>query len=632
MNIINMDALSVAKMIVLGAIGVLAWQTFNIQVLNREVYQAETKSMVTRTKSIYAERGEILDRNGVVFAKNLRDTGKAEDYSRIFLQGKLASQIVGKVGYDGEGSMGMERMYDLRLRGNEGFRVGIKDAREREILGRSENVAEAKPGKNLVLTIDRDMQEIVEKALKDGVIEFSAASASAVVVDPYTGEILAMASYPTFDPNSKKQGVGKMAKNDIVAMSYEPGSTFKVITAAAALENDVVPEDTVFVNEGKCWSWSARAERICDTHIYGDMDMAEAMVQSSNIVYAKVADKVGAEKLYRMARNFGFGMKTSENLAGEEAGRLYMPYELTRDDRTLKTMGFGHAVSVTPIQMVMAYAAIANGGTLMEPMIVKEWRDSDGNLVEKKDPVKVRRVISERTAASIRKMLNRVVNSGTAKRVASKKIPDVIFGGKTGTAEKYNQETGKYDREHQVASFIGLAPVEDVRYVCMVLVDDPNADKLYGHTGGATAGPIFRRIMEGIYYHPKLSPVSHDLAFVKMNTACEGDYVGMLGETAKSVAAGKKCPVTFEGEGSRVIAVRRDKTDSLALVLKLGNVDASTMPDLKGLSLKDALEIAGNIRMNVEYTGMGRVVSQTPKVGETLHKGQICKLTLKERG
>ena len=472
MNIVNMDALSVAKMIVLGAIGVLAWQTFNIQVLNREVYQKETKDQTTRTRNIYAERGEILDRNGVVFAKNLRDTGKAEDYSRIFLQGKLASQIVGKVNYDGKGSMGMERMYDLRLRGNEGFRVGVKDAREREILGRSENVAEAKPGKNLVLTIDRDMQEIVEKALKDGVIEFSAASASAVVVDPYTGEILAMASYPTFDPNSKKQGVGKMAKNDIVAMSYEPGSTFKVITAAAALENGVMPEDTVFVDEGKCWSWSARAERICDTHIYGDMDMAEAMVQSSNIVYAKVADKVGAEKLYRMARNFGFGMKTSENLAGEEAGRLYMPYELTRDDRTLKTMGFGHAVSVTPIQMVMAYAAIANGGTLMEPMIVKEWRDSDGNLVEKKEPVKVRRVISERTAASIRKMLNRVVNSGTAKRVASKKIPDVIFGGKTGTAEKYPRGNGKY-----VVSFISAVPAENPEVICYVVIDEPKTDR-----------------------------------------------------------------------------------------------------------------------------------------------------------
>ncbi|MBR4559459.1 MAG: transpeptidase family protein [Fibrobacter sp.] len=632
MNIVNMDALSVGKLLVLGLIGVLGWQTFNIQVMNREVYQAKTKSTVTVTKNIYAERGEILDRNGVVLATNLRDTGKAEDYSRIFLQGKLASQIVGKVGYDGMGSMGMERIFDLRLRGNEGFRVGIQDARKKEIYGRSENVAEAKPGKNLVLTIDRNMQELVEKALKDGVNEFSAASASAVVVDPYTGEILAMASYPTFDPNSKKQGVGRMAKNDIVAMSYEPGSTFKVITAAAALENDVIPEDTVFENEGKCWSWNPKSDRICDTHVYGDMDMAEAMVQSSNIVYAKVADKVGAEKLYRMARNFGFGMKTSENFYGEESGRLYMPYELTKDDRTLKTMGFGHAVSVTPIQMVMAYSAVANGGNLMEPMIVKEWRDADGNLVEKKSPVTVRRVISEKTAASIRKMLNRVVNSGTAKRVASKKIPDVIFGGKTGTAEKYNQETGKYDREHQVASFIGLAPVEDVRYVCLVLVDDPNADKLYGHTGGATAGPIFRRIMESIYYHPDLSPASHALELVRPNSPCKGDYVGMKADAASAIAKSRNCPVSFEGEGSRVVSVRRDKADSLSLVLKLGDIDASTMPNLKGLSLKDALEIAGNIRMNVEYTGMGRVVSQTPKVGETLRKGQICKLTLKEKG
>ena len=638
MNIVNMDALSVGKMLVYGIVGVLAWQTFNIQVLNREVYQAETKRQVTITKNIYAERGEILDRNGIVFAQNLRDSGKAEDYSRIFLQGKRASQIVGKVGYDGVGSMGMERIFDLRLRGNEGFRVGIQDAREREIYGRSENVAEAKPGKNLVLTIDKNMQEIVEKALKDGVNEFSAASASAVVVDPYTGEILAMASYPTFDPNSKKQGVGRMAKNDIVAMSYEPGSTFKVITAAAALENNIVSPEKVFANEGKCWDWwknnpKIRVDKpICDTHIYGDMDMEEAMVQSSNIVFAKIADEVGAEKLYRMARNFGFGMKTSENLYGEESGRLYMPYELTRDERTLKTMGFGHAVSVTPIQMVMAYAAVANGGTLMEPMIVKEWRDADGKLVEKKEPVKVRRVISERTAASIRKMLNRVVNSGTAKRVASKKIPDVLFGGKTGTAEKYNQETGKYDREHQVASFIGLAPVEDVRYVCMVLVDDPNADKLYGHTGGATAGPIFRRIMEGIYYHPTLSPASHELALVSENSPCKGDYVGLHVDAAKMHAQSRHCSVTFEGEGNRVISSRRDKSDSLSLLLTLGTIEASKMPDLKGLSLKDALEIAGNIRMNVEYSGVGRVVSQSPKVGETLHKGQICKITLKEKG
>jgi cell division protein FtsI (penicillin-binding protein 3)/stage V sporulation protein D (sporulation-specific penicillin-binding protein) len=624
-NKVQIEPLAFIKWLLMSLIAILAWQTINIQVVNREVYQTQTESMVVSTKNVHADRGRILDRNGNVFADNVSDS--ANNYSRLFLQGKLASQLIGKVGHDGKGSMGLELTFDEKLRGVSGLRVGVKD-----LYTRSREVAKAEPGMSLVLTIDKNIQEIVERELKDGVEEFDAKSASAVVVEPYTGEILAMASYPTFDPNSKTQGVGRMSKNDIVSMSYEPGSTFKVITAAAAIENKVVDPARVYENEGKCWKWNPKSEKICDTHIYGDMDMSEAMVQSSNIVFAKIADEVGADKLYHMARSFGFGMPTSEFFAGEENGRLLKPYELKRDDRTLKTMGFGHAVSVTPIQMVMAYSAVANGGNLMEPMIVKEWRDADGNLVEKKNPVKVRRVISEKTAASIRKMLNRVVNSGTAKRVASKKIPDVIFGGKTGTAEKYNQETGKYDREHQVASFIGLAPVEDVRYVCLVLVDDPNADKLYGHTGGATAGPIFRRIMESIYYHPDLSPAAHALELVRPSSPCKGDYVGMKAEAATAIAKSRNCPVSFEGEGSRVVSVRRDKADSLSLVLKLGDVDASTMPNLKGLSLKDALEIAGNIRMNVEYTGMGRVVSQTPKVGETLRKGQVCKLTLKEKG
>ncbi len=629
MRLINMDPLSIGKTLVLGIIGVLAFQTFNIQVVNREVYQAETKTMVTHTKNIYAERGQIMDRNGVVFADNLRDSVKSEDFTRIFLQGKLASQIVGKVGYDGKGRIGMESVFDQRLRGSEGFRQVVQDAKRREIYGRSENVAEAEPGKNLVLTIDRNMQEIVERELKNGVIEFQAASASAVVVDPYTGEILAMASYPTFDPNSKKQGVGSMAKNDIVARSYEPGSTFKVITAAAALENGVVDTNKVFPNEGKCWHWNPKASPICDTHVYGDMNMSEAMVQSSNVVFAKIATEVGADKLYRMARSFGFGMKTSDSFYGEASGSLKDPYKLASNSGSdLRTMGFGHAVMVTPIQMVMAYAAVANGGKLMEPMIVKEWRDSKGNLVEKNEPVEIRRVISERTAAQIRSMLHRVVNSGTAKKVVSKKLPDVIFGGKTGTAERYNQETGKYDRDHQDASFIGLAPVEDARYVCLVLVDDPQTS----HVGGVTAGPIFRRIMEGIYYHPELSPASHALTVVEKDRRCKNDYVGMTAEAARSLAASRNCAVDFVGEGNRVVSVRRDKSDSLSASLVLGNMDAGKMPNLKGLSLKDALEIAGNFRMNVEYTGKGRVVAQFPKAEEELRKGQICKLTLKEKG
>lgn len=629
MNKFKLEPLAFIKWIVMSFVGVLILQTFNIQVLNQKAYQSKTKDMVVRSKNIYAERGLIMDRNGVVLADNIRDTAnKVLDYSRIFLQGKLASQVVGKLDFNGHGNMGMERVFDSRLTGVEGFRMSVQDVRHREIYSRSEDVAAAEPGKNLVLTIDKNMQEIVEKSLKDGVAEFSAKSASAVVVDPYTGEILAMASYPTFDPNSKTQGIGRMSKNEIVALAYEPGSTFKVITASAAIENGVIPVDTVFKNEGKCWSWNPRSEKICDTHEYGDMDMAEAMVQSSNIVYAKVADKVGAEKIYRMARNYGFGMRTSEYFHGEESGRILQPYELTRDDRTLKTMGFGHALMATPIQMVMAYSAVANGGKLMEPMIVKEWRDSEGHLVEKKEPVEIRRVISETTASKIRDMLNRVVNSGTAKKVASKKLTDVVFGGKTGTAEKYNTETRSYDRDHQIASFIGLAPIEDSRYVCLVLVDDPQTAQ---HHGGNTAGPIFRRIMEGVYYHPALSPLSHNLVQVAAKNPCELDLMGMTKAAAEKLAKDNGCPITLQGEGDRVISQRSDALDSVGLVLSLGESGATKMPDLKGLSLKDALEVLGSIRMNVEYSGLGRVVSQSPKADEVLQKGTICKLTLKER-
>ena len=635
MNKFPLEPLGFLKWIVLSIVVVLTLQTFNIQVLNQKVYQAKTKSLVTRSKNIYAERGQIMDRNGVVLADNFRDTSnKALDYSRIFLQGKLASQIIGKLDFNGHGVMGVERVFDERLSGNEGFRVSVEDARRREIYSRSENVAEAVPGKNLVLTIDKNMQELVEKSLKDGVAAYNATSASAVVVDPYTGEILAMASYPSFDPNSKTQGIGRVAKNEIVSMSYEPGSTFKVITAAAALENNVVDPERVFPNEGKVWSWNPRSKPIKDSHSYGDMNMTQAMVQSSNIVFAKIANEVGADKLYRMARNFGLGMKTSENFYGEESGKLYQPYELTRDDRTLKTMGYGHALLVTPMQMVMVYSTIANGGKLMEPMIVKEWHDADGNLVEKNEPVEVRRVISEVTAAKIRGMLSHVVNDsdGTARQVRSKKIPDVLFGGKTGTAEKFNQKTGEYDSKLQVASFIGMVPVENARYVCMVLVDDPNADKSHGHAGGVTAGPIFRKIMEGIYYHPELSPLTHKLARVSEKNGCDVDFMGMTVAAAKKTASDRNCPVTFAGEGKRVVSQRSDVQDTFGLNLTLGEASASKMPNLVGLSLKEALEVMGNIRMNVEFEGKGRVASQFPKADTELSKGTVCKLTLKERG
>ena len=223
-------------------------------------------------------------------------------------------------------------------------------------------------------------------------------------------------------------------------------------------------------------------------------------------------------------------------------------------------------------------------------------------------------------------------SDGTAKQVRSKKIPDVIIGGKTGTAEKFNQKTGEYDSKLQVASFIGMVPVENARYVCLVLVDDPNSDKAYGHAGGVTAGPIFRNIVESIYYHPEISPLTHKLARVPAKNGCNVDFMGMTVAAAKKMAAEHGCPVEFKGEGGRVVSQRSDVLDSFGVVLNLGETSASKMPNLMGLSLKEALEVMGNIRMNVEFEGKGRVVSQSPKAETELTKGATCKLTLKEKG
>lgn len=605
---------------------VLVSRTFQIQVLNQETYKEHAQEYAIRQMNLYAERGQILDREGVVFADNIKDKeNKYLEYSRIFLQGKIASQLIGKVGYNGRGAMGLEREFDEKLRGNGGYLLSVQTARQKVIHGLEKDYEEAIPGKNMVLTIDRDMQEIVEKSLKDGVETYKATSASAIVVNPFTGEILAMASYPTFDPNQKLQTSASRAfRNDLVSLSFEPGSTFKVITAAAALEENAVDPKRKISGENGRWVLS-NGDVIRDTKDHGDMDLTEAMTYSSNIIYAKIADSIGSENFYRFVRDFGFGTKTSEDLIGEESGFLKEPHNWS--GRTLKTMGFGHELTVTPIQMVMAFSAIANGGKLMQPMIIREWRGEKNKVLEKNEPIEIRRVVSEKTAAHIREMLYQVVVNGTAKSVMSSKISNVDFGGKTGTAEKYSQELKRYDHNSQIASFIGFSPARDVRYVCMVLLDDPKTKT----AGGLTAGPVFKNIMERIYFHPRLSPTPYNLVQVPNNKNCDIDFVGMSVANAQKLAEKKRCPVGFEGDGSVVMSQKISDQKEERLILKAGELGYSKMPDLRGLPLKDALEAMSSVRIPIEYSGKGRVTEQFPEPLSLVSKGQTCKLILKEK-
>ncbi len=613
--------------VVFGALWVvLCARTFQIQIVEGEKY-SEIANLKARDRVIRkAPRGRILDRNGQVLAQSIQEKdkeGKLET-KRIYPQGVLASQLVGQVGKDGQGIYGLEVQFDERFRGTDGWQTRVLNVARQIQAGRKMEGREPIPGDDLVLTIDRNMQEVVEKALKDGVKTYLAESGSAVVMDPYTGEILAMASYPTFDPNAPVSAATRAKRNDIVSLAYEPGSTFKLVTAATAIETKAVDPKTVFSGEKGRWVLENK-DVISDTKDHGDMDMTAAMAMSSNIVFAKIADLVGEKRFYRYVRSFGFGSKTSVELPGEESGYLKPTHEWS--GRTLKTMGFGHELLVTPLQMVMAFCAIANGGKLMQPTIVREWRSADGEVLEKKEPEEVRRVVSEKTAARIRSMLREVVEVGTAKQVNSEKLPGIVFGGKTGTAEKYNQKLKRYDKTKQVASFIGLAPADNPRYVCMVLVDDPKTRTV----GGLNAGPIFRNIMEGIYYLPSTSPVPYNLTLTSASKKCDAEFVGLSRADAKILANDRHCEVSFEGEGSTVVATEYD-FETNGRKLRMGTPNAQKMPDLKGLTLRDALDQIGELPGSIEYEGVGRVKKQFPAPNATLKRGEKFKLVLSEKG
>jgi cell division protein FtsI (penicillin-binding protein 3) len=627
---------------------ILLVRSFQIQVLDFDKYNAKANFRAQTNKIQTAPRGRILDRNGMVLAQSIEeciDECKGEEKEskdkekpkepkkdssrvetrRVYPEGTLAAQILGKLNRAGEGSSGLELYFDSLFRGTDGWVRYVKDANQKIQAGRIIKSQNPIPGLDLVLTIDGNIQEIVEHALKEGVEKVSAKSGSAVIVDPYTGEILAMATYPTFDPNAPLTASSRV-KSDIVSMPYEPGSTFKAVTASTAIETHSVNPETVFSGEKGKWN-AGNGIIIHDDNgrDHGDHNMTGAMAVSSNIIFAKIADSIGKEKFYRYLLAFGYGNKTQVELPGEESGQLKKTDRWS--GRTGKTIGYGHEILVTPIQMAMSYAAIANGGTLYKPTLVKEWRTLDGEVVKRNSPEKIRNVISASTAARVRAMLREVVETGTGKQVKSEKIPGIQFGGKTGTAIKFKSQ--RYDASKTVASFIGLAPAENPRYVCMVLVDEPG---VYGKTsGGAAAGPIFRNIMEGIYYSPESSPVPYNLRHVSVEDRCNVEFVGLSSDAAKNLAESRRCLVTFDGEGKTVVAQERDFADG-GLVLRLGVPNAQRMPNLVGLSLRDAIEQIGELSGEISYEGTGRVKKQIPEPNALLRRGEKFKLVLSEKG
>ena len=425
-------------------------------------------------------------------------------HSRLYPGKKLASHIVGFINKEGTPSMGVEKTVDYYLRGQAGWREWETDGRRRELLQyRSREVA-SEDGLNVELSIDRMIQDMVERELASVVDEYDPISASIIVSEPSTGYILAMANAPDFDPNKFNNYEMGNFRNRTMTDVYEPGSVFKIVAAGGAMNENLVTPDSIIDCSTSITMLGNRKYRLPrDDHPLGRVSVEEVVVESSNRGAAKLGIMLGANRFYEYCKSFGFGARTGVGFRGERRGTLHPPKRW--DGLTITRMPMGHAVSVTPMQMHSAMAAVASNGILMKPQVVKRVFDSEGKTVVEFKPRSVRRVLRTDVSKSLTGMLAKVVSEGTAKKA---KIKGYLVAGKTGTTKKIIE--GKYSSRHHIASFIGFLPANDPRIVISVVVDEPKMKPGRIGYGGSVAGPAFKRIGKEVISYLGVRPSQHD--------------------------------------------------------------------------------------------------------------------------
>ena len=527
-----------------------------------------------------ADAVRALGLKGIHFVKENR---------RYYPNVELAGQVIGFVGLDHIGLEGLEVAQDLLLRGHAGTLPGAKDARG-QIIFTHGLPDESRPlGYSIRLTLDQRIQYIAERELKRTVKEFGAKSAMTVVMEPQSGEILAMAVIPTFNPNLFSSYGPSVWRNRAVTDAFEPGSTFKVFLAAAALEEGLVdPNDLFYCEQGK---YRILNHTVHDLKKFGWLSLAQILRFSSNIGAVKIGEKLGQNRYYHYIRAFGFGAPTSIGLSGETSGLIRSPDEWSPVD--LAAASFGQSISVSAIQLATALGAIANDGLLMRPLLIKEVLDGQGQVVSRNKPVTVRRVISADTARKMKGLLAAVLKpDGTGSRAA---LAQYQAAGKTGTAQKSNRQNGGYADDRCTASFVGFAPVTDPKILVVVVVNEPQK----GFHGGVVAAPTFRRIAQQALHALQVPPER-------------------IKEKSEKVAAfDNGVPSQSPLLALQPVAYGRTKYSQ-----------AMVMPDLTGLSLRAALNRLKNFAGSLDIHGSGRVVGQNPEPGRNLSTVDSCSLIL----
>ncbi len=514
--------------------------------------------------------------------QGIAGVGSLKESRRFYPNRQLASNLLGFTGIDSDGLEGVELFYDDYLKGAAASVNAARDARGQFMI--FDELDDSVEGMDVVLTIDKNLQYIAEKAIVRTVKEYGAKAATAIVMDPYTGDVLAMAASPNFDPNEISKYRPHQWRNRAVTDVFEPGSTLKAFLLAAALEEGVIePGDIFFCENGE---YDVMDRTFHDTKEHGWLSTKNIIRYSSNIGAIKIGEKLGESNLYHYLRAFGFGEKTGVGLPGEARGRL-RHYDKW-SGVSLNTISFGQGISTTALQLTSAMGAIANGGFLMKPRVVKELRHMGGKTVKELDPIIIRRVISEDTSEIVTDILASVTTPGGTGENAA--IDGFRVAGKTGTAQKHSKVKRGYEDGKYVVSFLGFVPADEPALVILVAIDEPES----GFSGGGTAAPAFKEI------------ATESLS-----------YLGIFAQGLIQ-AAGEKADIDDD------IALDADAGGLLVSVAAPGVV-----PDFTGYTMRGALGMASMHELELDVVGSGKAVSQSKAAGESLSHGAKIRVVFK---
>jgi cell division protein FtsI (penicillin-binding protein 3) len=545
-------------------------------------------------KFVWLKRRIGPDEAKAVQALELDAVALFQEPRRFYPAKTLAAQLVGFVGDDGEGLEGIEKAYDDALQGDGARVASVRDARGRSVLSEAPEPEALLAGSRVELALDGGLQLVAEQALGKAVAQARAAAGVLVAMDPRTGEVLALAQAPGFNPNLPRKG--GLLRNKAVLDTYEPGSTFKIFTVAGALDAGVLKAtDAIDCEKG---AYRVGGHVIHDHKGLGWAGPARILAASSNVGAAKIGARLGRQRLQQTLLGFGFGERTGTEIPGEPRGAVPFP----KAEITLATMSFGQGVAATPLQITAAVAAIANGGMLMKPILVRRVVDgATGEVLSRNDPSPVRRAVSRESAAQLTRWLEGVVSDadGTGKRA---RVPGWRVAGKTGTAQKADPLTHRYSVDKRFSSFVGFAPAEAPRLAVGVFIDEPHGD-VYG---GELAAPVFREVVE------------HALQAMGVPPSEESPQIA---STSTSTATATPTATPPADDPAPAAAIEE-------AAARAGAEGGVAVPALAGLPARVALRRLEEVELTGEVTGSGRVTGQSPRPGQVVERGARVRLVL----